>query len=100
MTEIEILILFIATILGAITTSGLGWLDSGTHFNARKFIPGLIRGIIAAILVFIAQYTGFIGDVTLFTYLGAYLAGGGFDVLGNRLAGIAKAANTSTPPTT
>lgn len=88
MTELEILILFFATIFGAITTSGLGWADSGASFAARKFIPGLIRGAIAAAGVFAVQYSGYIGDVNLFTYIGAYFAGGGFDVIGNRGAGV------------
>ena len=88
MTDIEMLILFLATVLGAIVTSTLGWLDSGTAFDARKFIPGVVRGIIAAILIFIASYEGFLGEVTLFTYLGAFLAGGGFDTIVNRLTGL------------
>ena len=82
------LILFLATVLGAVTTSGLGWLDSGDAFDARRFVPGLIRGIIAAVIVFIASYQGFVGEINLFTYLAAFLAGGGFDVVVNRLAGI------------
>jgi hypothetical protein len=88
MTEIEILLLFLATVAGAVTTSGLGWLDSGDPFNLRKFLPGLIRGIVAAIVVFIATYEGWIGEITLFTYLGAFIAGMAVDVVGNRLAGI------------
>ena len=95
MTGIETFLLLLATVLGAVVTSALGWLDdkdaSGNPlpFDVRKFIPSFVRGIIAAIVVFIASYEGFLGDVTLFTYLGAFLAGGGFDVMVNRGAGIA-----------
>ena len=89
MTEIELLILFLATILGAVTTSGLGWLDSGETFNARKYIPGVIRGVVAAIIVFIPASTGYLGaDIGLPVILGAFVAGMGVDVAGNRLAGI------------
>lgn len=88
MTEIQMLILFLATIAGAITTSVLGWLDIGDPFSIRKFLPGVIRGIVAAVVVFIATYEGFIGEVTMFTYLGAFIAGMAFDVAGNRIAGI------------
>ena len=89
MTEIELLILFIATVLGAVTTSGLGWLDSGNAFNARQFIPGVIRGIVAAIIVFIPASTGYLGTtMSLPIILGAFLAGMGTDVVGNRVAGI------------
>ena len=102
MTPLDAFLLLIATILGAVTTSVLGWLDSNNPFNVRQFVPGLIRGIIASIIVFIAGYEGFVGEITLFTYLGAFLAGGGFDTIGNRLAGILNVAQPpkpATPPT-
>ena len=99
MTDIEMLLLFLATVLGAIITSGLGWADSDTPFNARKFIPGTIRGVIVAVLVFIASYEGYVGEVNLFTYLEAMLAGGGFDVVVNRLAGISGIGQSKTTPT-
>ena len=89
MIEIELLVLFIATVLGAVTTSGLGWLDSGTDFNARQFIPGVMRGIVAAIIVFIPASTGYLGSTLgLVAILGAFVAGMGVDVAGNRIAGI------------
>jgi hypothetical protein len=98
MTSIELLFLFLATVFGAVVTSGLGWLDSGTPFELRKFVPGLIRGIIAAIIVFVASYSGFVGEISLFTYLGAFLAGGGFDTMVNRLTGIS-GIGQEKPPT-
>jgi len=89
MIEIELLVLFIATVLGAVTTSGLGWLDSGVAFDARKFVPGVIRGIVAAIIVFIPASAGYLGStLSLVTILGAFVAGMGVDVVGNRIAGI------------
>lgn len=89
MIDIELLVLFLVTVLGAITTSGLGWLDSGDTFDARKFVPGVIRGVVAAIIVFIPASTGYLGTaITLPVILGAFLAGMGVDVAGNRLAGI------------
>lgn len=100
MAETDMILLFAVTILGAITTSGLGWADSGKPFNARKFIPGLIRGAIAAAGVFAAQYSGYIGDVNPFTYIFAFFAGGGFDVVVNRGAGILGIGQEKTAPTT
>jgi hypothetical protein len=97
MNGIETVILFLATVLGAVTTSALGWLDSNTPFDARKFIPSLIRGIIAAIIVYISAYAGYVGTVNFFTYLAAYLAGGGFDTVINRLSGIVQKPQTPTP---
>jgi hypothetical protein len=93
------LILFLATVVGALTTSVLGWLDTGNPFDARKFAPGVIRGIVAAIVVFIASYEGFLGEVTMFTYLAAFIAGMAVDVAGNRIAGILNIGQgkTATP---
>ncbi len=90
MIEIELLILFLATIAGAVTTSLLGWLDSTGPFDARKFAPGVIRGIIAAIIVFIPASTGYLGaTLGLPVILGSFIAGMSLDVAGNRIAGIA-----------
>jgi len=98
MNEIELLVLFIATVLGAITTSGLGWLDSTEAFNARKFVPGVIRGIVAAIIVFIPASAGYLGStLSLVAILGAFVAGMGVDVVGNRIAGIFGVGQGETP---
>lgn len=95
MMDLELLVLFLATVFGAVTTSGLGWLDSTdtagnpVPFNARKFAPGIIRGIVAAIIVFIPASTGYLGmSISVPVVLGAFIAGMSFDVAGNRLAGI------------
>ena len=97
MMEIELVILFLASVLGAVTTSSLGWLDSGYAFDARKFVPGLIRGIIAAIMVFIPASQGYLGTTLgLPVILGALLAGMGVDVAVNRLAGILKIGQAAT----
>lgn len=86
-TDLQLLGLLIATLLGALTSAGLGWADAGGAFDLRKFLPSVGRGIIAAVGIFIATYTGFTGEVTLFTCLGAFGIGLGFDAGWNRLAG-------------
>ncbi len=90
MIDLGLIGMFVATLLGALIASVLGWLDSGTPFEASKFIPSLIRGLIAAAVVFVSTYAGFVGEVTVYTIITAFLTGGGFDVLINRISGIVR----------
>lgn len=99
MTPIDSVGLLIATLLGALVASALGWLDSDTPFQPKKFYPSLIRGAIAAAIAYAIAYTGFVGEVNLFTYLGVFFAGGGWDALGNRASGIIKPDKDSTTDT-
>ena len=87
MTDIELLLLLIATMLGAIVSSFLGWAESDQPFNTRKFLPSLIRGAIAAVLVVVGSSYADLESVTLIIYVLVFLAGAGVDVTGNRLAG-------------
>lgn len=88
-SEIELAVLLAVTVLGSLTSWYLGWKDKETTepFVLDKAIPSLIRAGIAALIVFIATYTGFLGEVSIFTYCLAYLAGMGLDAGGNRLSG-------------
>jgi hypothetical protein len=100
MNDIEALGLLIVTILGALSSAGLGWADSGTTFDPRKFYPSLIRAAIAAAITFAASYAGFVGTVNVFTYILVFAAGGGFDMFGNRISGIAQTQLATTPTST
>jgi len=86
-TELQILGLLIATVFGSLTSWYLGWKEVGGDFDFSKASPSIIRAVIAAIVIFVATYTGYVGDANLFTYLLAYLAGLGIDAGGNRLSG-------------
>ena len=85
--DLELLGLLIATILGALTSSLLGWADTGGAFDFTKFWPSIVRAIIAALAVFVTTYAGGIETVTIFVYIAAYLAGLAIDAGGNRIAG-------------
>ena len=87
MTEIELLLLLIVAMFGAIISAILGWAESGEDFNARKFVPSLFRTAIAAAAVFVGTSYVDIGSVTLMIYILVFLAGMGIDSGGNRLAG-------------
>lgn len=88
MTDIELLLLLIATIIGTILSALLGWAESGNPFNARKFIPSVARAAISAVVVFVGVNYGHTGSITLIIYILAFLTGMGIDAGGNRLAGV------------
>ena len=91
-TDLQLLGLLIATVLGSLTSWYLGWKDAGGGiFDFNKASPSIIRAVIAALVVFIPAFTGFIGEVAVFTYIIAYFAGLGIDAGGNRLAGAIRA---------
>ncbi len=87
MTDIELLLLLILTIVGTILSAVLGWAESGSPFNARKFWPSVARAAISAAVVFVGVNYGHTGPVTLLIYILAFLTGMGIDAGGNRLAG-------------
>ncbi|MBA7638155.1 hypothetical protein ES703_45808 [subsurface metagenome] len=87
MTDIELLLMLIAVIFGAITSAGLGWAESGAAFNARKFVPSLVRAAIAAVLVLVGTRYIEIETATLLIYVLVFFAGMGIDAGGNRLSG-------------
>ena len=78
----------LAACAGGIFSAILGWLESGVTFNGRKFAASALRALTAGI-VFAVGYT-IAGNVTIMDIAIAFVAGAGFDVLGNRLAGSIK----------
>lgn len=92
--NIDLIGLLIATVVGAIISAVLGWQDNVPNqstpnkFDINKFWPSIVRAIISALAIFAATYTGFVGDVTIFTYILAFLAGAGIDSAGNKIQGI------------
>lgn len=93
-TELQLIGILIATVLGALTSWGLGWGDSGSgEFSWDKAIPSIVRAIIGGFSIFVATYMGFAGEVNLFTFILAYFAGMGIDAGGNRLAGVLRGSS-------
>jgi hypothetical protein len=93
--ELTLALLLVATIAGALIDAVLGWKDAGNPFDFAKFWPSIVRAVIAALIVFTATYTGFVGEVNIFTYIAAFLIGIGVDASGNRVAGIITAARSA-----
>lgn len=78
---LELVILTVLAVVGALLTAVGGWADNGEPFDIRKFYPSILRAIGAGLLVVI----GFQG-VTVFTYFDfvlAFLGGMGIDAGGH-----------------
>jgi hypothetical protein len=87
MTDLEMLIMALLAVAGAIFAAVLGWGESGDPFDARKFLSSIGRAIVAGLLV----ATGLIAvptEVNMLIYIGSFVAGMGIDAAGNRIAGI------------
>jgi hypothetical protein len=85
MTDVEILILALLSVFGALFSAVLGWLDSGEPFDARKMASSLLRAVIAGFLAALGFST--LPAVGIWDYIVAFLTGAGIDTVGNRAAG-------------
>lgn len=89
LTTIEVLALAFLSVVGALFSAVLGWLDSGDPFNARKFTSSILRAIIAGIIFAAGSFAG-LETVVIWDYFVAFVGGAGIEVVGNRLAGAIK----------
>lgn len=90
LTELQILIVFALAIVGAVFSALLGWLESGEDFIPRKFIPSVMRAIVAGIVFALGFGLSELaitntGDLILI-YFEVFVGGAGIDVLGHRVA--------------
>ncbi len=74
-------IIAILAILGALVGAVKTWLDSGQPFDGRTFASSAIRGIIAAVVLAATTLINPNAPATILNYLGAFVAGAGFDYL-------------------
>lgn len=99
LTNIEILVLTMLSVAGALFVAVLGWLDSGEDFVARKFVSSILSAFLAGVLIAGASFVGMDSIANGWTYLLAFLSGAGIDVLANRGAGaISARSKTTTKP--
>jgi len=97
MTDINILLLALLSILGALFSAALGWLDSGEPFVPRKFTASILRAIIAGVISALGFST--LETAGPWEYLLAFLSGAGIDVFGNRISGAIASRNKAPTPT-
>lgn len=84
-TDLQILAISLLSVLGAVTTATLGWLESDEPFNPRKYVASLLRATIAGLITALGFST--VTTIDAWDYIVAYLAGAGVDVFGHRIAG-------------
>jgi hypothetical protein len=89
--EINILLVAAAAFIGAMATALSGWAEQNTDFDIRKFLPSLIRSLVAAVGIAVAM--DYSNATVPLVYLFAFLSGAGVEVGGNRIAGAIAARN-------
>ena len=81
----EYILIAIAAFGGGMLSAGLGYLESGSAFDPKKFGASVIRAVVAGI-IFAVGYV-FSDGIGIVDILIAIVGGAGIDVLGNRAAG-------------
>ena len=89
MTDLEMWIMILAAVGGAIFSAILGWGDTGGPFEPRKFLSSIGRAVVAGLGIGVGILAVPIEIVNPLIYVLVFLAGMGIDAGGNRLAGIA-----------
>ena len=97
MNEVEIVIVAFVTIIGALLSGWLGWLESGDPFEERKFMATMLRGVLMALVEFVG-ISALLPEIplTVVVLVTALLIGAGFDVLLKRGQGAVETRNTPT----
>lgn len=75
--------------LGGVVSALLGWLEGTDSFAIRKFMPSVLRAVLAG-TAFAIGYEATNLAVSSHDLLIAFAGGAGIDVLGNRVAGVMK----------
>jgi len=97
LTDLQVFIVALASVAGALLAAVLGWLESGEAFNARKFTASLLRAFIAGLVFAIGSFVS-LESIDFWTIISALLGGAGVDVLGNRAAGAVASRNKPASP--
>lgn len=72
----------LSTMLGAVFSGWLGWLESGEPFDERKMLATMLRGVLMALVEFVS-IAALLPDMVLSVavLVSGFLIGAGFDVL-------------------
>ena len=81
-SELEILAIAVVSVLGAVVSATLGWLESEESFDMRKYSASLIRAVFAGLVNAFGFST--VQQIDMWMYIVAFLGGAGIDVLGHR----------------
>lgn len=97
LTDIQILLVTVLSIAGALFAAALGWCESGEPFNARKFTASILRAFAAGMVFSVTSYAS-LETADIWTYFASFLGGAGIDVIGNRAAGAIASRNKPASP--
>lgn len=79
-TEIQVVFLIVAGIIGTLLSIGLGWTESTEPFDVKKFISSLIRGSIGIVIYILGAYA-LAPSVGVWDYVEIAIFAAGFDAL-------------------
>jgi len=96
MLDIQIVMLALASVLGAVGTAILGWCESGEPFTGRKFASSMLRAGFAGLVSAVGFSTT--ENPMLWDYILALLAGAAIDAGGKRISGAIAARITPAKP--
>ena len=99
MTDTELALLAVATLLGMLLNAVLGWVDSGEPFNPRKFVSSVLRGVVTALGIVVAFPATFPANVSIgfLQNVLAFLSGAGVDSLGHAVSSVTGIKEKLTP---
>lgn len=83
--EVNLIVIALVAFLGGITTALLGWSESSTPWNWKKFSSSVIRSLVGGVAISAAM--NYSGATAPIIYMLAFLSGAGVEVGGNRIAG-------------
>ena len=89
--EINLIFIALAAFIGGMAIALIGWTESGTPWDGKKFVSSLIRSLVGGVAI--AAAMDFSGANSPIIYLLAFLSGAGVEVGGNRVAGAIAARN-------
>jgi uncharacterized membrane protein len=79
-TDIQVVLLIVAGLVGTVISLGLGWSESADPFDVKKAVSTIIRGAMGAAIFVVATYATAV-DVAIWDYIAVAIFAAGFDVL-------------------
>lgn len=79
-TDIQVVLLIVAGVIGTLLSIGLGYAESTEPFDPKKFVSSLIRGSIGIIVYILGAYA-LAPSVGIWDYVEIAIFAAGFDAL-------------------
>lgn len=79
-TDLQIVYLVLAGIIGTLVAIGLGWSESSEALDVKKFVASFLRGVIGIVIYIIGAYA-VAETIGIFDYVEVAIFAAGFDIL-------------------